>query len=165
MSSKPAEDKTDNTFIHSVFWSITGRLAFLYTLSAFGMLVLSTVFLYWVLGNDLERNNNKVLADEVRVLRFILRERPDNQEALEDEVRFEGASSPYFTRVLNEGGQMIMETPHMADIIAASLFPAPVGMKQEPREGVKWRSHKGQLYILTSAWAEVGQSGGKQRLL
>ncbi len=168
MFSKTTKNKTGNrgTLIYRIFWSsIIGRLTFLYALSAFGMLVLSTVFLYRVLGNNLESDNNIVLADEIRVLRLILHERPNSQEALEEEVKFEGAASPYFIRILDEGGQILMETPHMADIIAASLFPDPIGVRQEPRRGVKWRSHNGRLYILMSAWAEVGHPSRKQRLL
>src|SRR5574341_1170249 len=107
MSSKTTENKTGERvgLNYHLFWSsITGRLAFLYTLSAFGMLLLSTVFLYWVLTNDLERDNNKLLADEVRVLRLILREHPANLEILEQEVKLEGAAFQLTARVLDERG-------------------------------------------------------------
>ncbi len=86
---KTDENKTSKRvgLNHYVFWSsITGRLALLYALSAFGMLLLSTVFLYWVLASNLERHNNELLADEVRILRLILQEHPDDPEALEQEV-------------------------------------------------------------------------------
>ncbi len=151
---------------HYVFWSsITGRLALLYALSAFGMLLLSTVFLYWVLASDLERNNNELLADEVRILRLILQEHPDDPEALEQEVKLEGADSQFTARILDEGSHTLIETPGMNGIITPPLFPNPIGVTEEPREGVRWKSHDGKSYLLMAAWAEVGHSGGRQRLL
>jgi two-component system heavy metal sensor histidine kinase CusS len=129
------------------------------------MLVLATIFLYWVLVSDLKRDNKQLLAEEVRVLRLILREHPDNLETLEMEVKWEGAALQFNIRILDEGGHTLIETPGMANIITPSLFPAPIRATEEPVEGVKWRMRDGRLYLLMAALAEVDHSSGEQRLL
>lgn len=148
-------------------WSITGRLTLLHTLSAFGMLVLSTAFLYWVLANNLERKDNQFLADEIHVLRVILQEHPNDLRALEEEVKWEGAAlqfTTYYARILDEERHTLIETPGMG-IIPASLFPAPTGVTEASVKQVKWRFRDSRSYLLMSAWAAVGHSGGKQRLI
>ncbi|MCL4492225.1 MAG: heavy metal sensor histidine kinase [Nitrospirae bacterium] len=168
MSSKSAENTTgpiDKS--NSPRWSITRRLTLLYTLSAFGMLVIATVFLYWVLTNNLEKEDNQFLANKIHVLRVILRERPDNPEALEEEVKWEGAAlqfSGYYARILDEAGRTLIETPGM-DTISVSLFPPPSGVGRIPQKGIKQRSRDSRTYLLTAAWAEAGHSSGKKRLL
>ncbi|KAF0121399.1 MAG: two-component system OmpR family heavy metal sensor histidine kinase CusS, partial [bacterium] len=93
MSSKSVENTMGTSDkSNSPHWSITLRLTILYTLSAFGILVIATVFLYWMLTNNLEKEDNQFLANKIHVLRVILRERPDKPEALEEEVKWEGAA-------------------------------------------------------------------------
>ncbi len=169
MSSKSAENTIEHSDkSNSPHWSITRRLTLLYTLSAFGMLVISTVFLYWVLTNNLEKEDNQFLANKIHVLRVILQERPDNPEALEEEVKWEGAAlqfTKYYARVLDEGNHTLIETPGMSNIIPTSLFPASYGVTENPKKGIKQRSRDGRTYLLMAAWTEVGRYSGKKRLL
>ncbi len=170
MSSKTAQQTTGSR-VAARFpwsWSITGRVTVLYTLSASGILVLSTVFLYWVLVSNLEREGTEFLTAKIQVLRMILRERPNNQEALEEETKWEGTAFhfvKYYARILDEESRTLTETPSMDEIIPTALFPAPSGVTEEPGNGMKWRSPDGRSYLLGAAWAEAGRSGGKQQLL
>ncbi|MBI4620790.1 MAG: heavy metal sensor histidine kinase [Desulfobacterales bacterium] len=150
------------------YWSITRRLTFLYTLSASGILVIATVSLYWVLINNLEKEDNQFIVNKIQVLRVILQERPDNLGALEEEVKWEGAAlrfTKYYARVLDEGKHTLIETPGMGNIIPVSLFPAPSGVTENPKNGIKQRSRDGRTYLLMAAWAEVGHLNGKKQLL
>jgi two-component system heavy metal sensor histidine kinase CusS len=52
------------------------------------MLILSTVFLYWVLASNLAREGHQFLADKIHVLRGILRDRPADRDALEEEAQY-----------------------------------------------------------------------------
>jgi len=149
-------------------WSITKRLTFLNTLSAFGILVIASVFLYWVLTNNLKKEDNQFLINKIYVLRVILRERPDNPEALEEEVKWEGAAlqfTKYYARVMDETSHILIETPGMGNIISASLFPAPDGILEDPKKGIEWKSRDGRTYLLMAAWAKVGHLNGKKQLL
>ncbi|MBI1987431.1 MAG: heavy metal sensor histidine kinase [Nitrospinae bacterium] len=170
MSSKSVENPSGDRapLASSWFWSITGRLTFLYTLAAFGMLVVATVFLYWVLLSNLEGENEQFLADQIHVLRVILWERPDDLVALEMEIKREGASrqfTKYYARVLDEGGHTLIERPGMGDILPASLFPDdPMDLDELSGAGDQWKSRDGRSYILMAAWAEAGRSGGKRQI-
>jgi len=170
MSSKNAEktniEKSKWSFPRSL--SITGRLTFLYALSTLGILTLSAVFLYWVLVSNLRREDSQSVAEEIQVLRGILRDRSDDQQVLAQELKWEEASSRFskcYIRVLDEQGLPLIKTPGMDSIIAAPQFPKPIGVAETPRTGTKWRSDDGGPYLLIAAWAELGHSGGNQRLL
>lgn len=132
------------------------------------MLALATGFLYWVLVRSLERENNQFLADKVHVLRAILRDRPDNIDALE-EVKLEGAAlqfSKYYVRILDERGRTLIETPGMDAIDAGPLaFPTPIEVTQTPGAGRRWKSRNDESYLLIAARTELGPSGEDRRLL
>src|SRR5437660_972647 len=169
MSSKSAESTTETraTWPFSRSWSITGRLTVLYTVSAGGLLLLSTVFLYWVLASNLTREDHQFLADKVHVLRGILRDHPHDRGALEEEVQLEVAAhqyTKYYVRILYAGGSTLLETPGMADVLPAAVFPVPTGARASPGDGTQWRSHDGRAYHLLTAWAEMGQADDAQRL-
>ncbi len=160
---KTTKNKRGNrgTLIYHMFWSsITGRLTILYTLSAFGMLVLSTVFLYRVLISGLETEDNEFIDDKIHVLQDIFQKNPNNIEDLAEEMKWERTaldSSPYYIRVLDQSGHTLIETSGMSGIIAPSLFPVPdlIGSVNLSKNEIKWRSPKGKPYLLKAAWAEV----------
>jgi two-component system, OmpR family, heavy metal sensor histidine kinase CusS len=132
------------------------------------MLLLSAGFLYWVLSNNLERADRQFLVDKILVLRMILQVRPEDPDALEEEVTWEGATrqfTKYYARVLDEQQRTHIETPGMSERISPLRFPAPIEATAVPDIGIKWRSHQGQSYFLLAAWAEVGHASGTQRLL
>ena len=132
------------------------------------MLLLSAGFLYWALRNNLEQADRQFLVDKILVLRMILQVRPEDADALEEEVTWEGATrqfTKYSARVLDDQQRTLIETPGMSERISPLRFPAPIAAAAVPDTGVKWRSHQGQSYFLLAAWAEVGHAGGTQRLL
>ena len=63
-------------------WSIARRLTVLYCLSAFVLLSLASGYLYWGLKNNLAEEDHELLGDMVNVIRFIMRDRPDDISAL-----------------------------------------------------------------------------------
>ncbi len=139
-------------------WSITGRLTVLYTVSAGGMLILSSVFLYWVLANNLTREGHQFLADKMYVLRGILRDHPHERDALEEEVQSEVAAhqyTKYYVRVLEAGGETLLETPGMVDVLPAAVFPTPTRAREHLEDGRHWRSQDGRAYHLLATWAEA----------
>jgi two-component system heavy metal sensor histidine kinase CusS len=146
-------------------WSVRGRLAFLYTLTSFGLLALSGFFLYWVLVSNLRREDVRSLFEKIQVVRVILRESP---EVLEHEVKLESGppSSKHYFRVMDEAGQTLMETPGMSDLaIEAASFPPPLSMRKRQGKGIMVKSRDHRVYLLMSAWANVGRSEGERRLL
>lgn len=132
------------------------------------MLILSSVFLYWVLASNLAWEGHRFLADKIHVLRGILRDHPHERDALEEEVQLEVAAhqyTTYYIRVLEAGGRTLLETPGMADVLPAAVFPAPTGARASPGDGMPWRAQDGRAYHLLATWAAVGQTGDTQHLL
>lgn len=147
-------------------WSITARLTLLYTLSAFGLLFLVTEFFYWSLVGNLRSEDHQFLTDKIQVLRVILRERSDDIEPLEEEVKWEGSArrfAKYYSRILDDENHNLMETPGMGSIIPVEAFSVPVGAKEE----VEWSARRmdGKPYLLTAALAELGPSGERHRII
>ena len=170
MSSKTGEKKNRSGSESSPrsSLSITGRLTLLYTLTALAALLISAVFLYWVLVSNLQREDDRFLAEEIQELRLILREGPDQYGALEQEVKWEGGFGKFrrnFTRILDNRGKTLFETPGMDKIVAPSQFPPPIEATEKPGKGMKWRSDDGRPYLLMAAWGKLGHSHRKQWLL
>ena len=68
-------------------------------------MILATASLYLVLVSELNKSTELFLADKLNVLRTMLRERPDDREALEEEVELETAARRYeqfYIRLLDE---------------------------------------------------------------
>lgn len=152
----------------SASWSITHKLILLYTLSAFGILLIASLFLYWVLENNLDQEDNQFLADQVNVLRVILSEHPNNKETLEEEVNWEGAArryEKYYIRILDESGNTLTETSRMSEMLLPSIFPPPLAISEEPEEGEEKKLPDGKTYLLMSAWAAQDNFGLKQQLI
>lgn len=139
-------------------WSIQTRLSVLYTLSAFGMLLLATVFLQWVLTSNLETEDNQFLAEKVQVLRTLLHDHPNDEAALRQEVQWEGGTArttQYYIRVQDASGLTLLETPGMSRQIRAS-FPSPSPASEDTGATAEWKSPGGRSYRLMAARATVG---------
>src|SRR5260370_38666858 len=94
-------------------WSLAARLTAWYAGSAFLLILAATGFLCWALVSNLDREDDQFLADKVRLLRALLRDRPEDLRALRQEAEWEWAASQYAqfsVRVLDESGQPIIET-------------------------------------------------------
>ncbi len=82
------------------------------------LLILATASLYIVLRTELDRSTEQFLADKLNVLRTMLQERPDDEDALREEIELESAARRYqqfYIRLLDERGVPIMTTPGMAE--------------------------------------------------
>ncbi|MCL5774320.1 MAG: heavy metal sensor histidine kinase [Firmicutes bacterium] len=140
----------------------------MYIISASGLLIIATVFLYGVLIDSLKKEDNRFLVNEIHVLRVILQKRPDNPKNIEEEVKWEGTAFQffrYYARITDEKNRILIETPGLSSIIPASLFPPPYGVEENPAKGIKQRLRDGRTYILMSAWAGLGRSGIKKWLI
>ncbi len=113
-------------------WSITARLALLYALTAFGLLLFSTSFLYWTLARYLERKNQQFLFSEVDILSEILMQRPneDRVELLDREIHQgvdEGHFARYYIRLSDPDGRVFLATPGMENRLPSDCFPSLTG--------------------------------------
>jgi two-component system, OmpR family, heavy metal sensor histidine kinase CusS len=138
-------------------WSIVARLAFCYSAGSVLLIGVLGTFLYYELRESLQGEGRAVLADKVAVLREIIRERPHNRAALEEEVEWESAArkhATYYGRLLNSAGAVILSSPEADILLPPPLrFPAPAPAAQALGRTVT-RHQADRVLLLTSAQAE-----------
>lgn len=147
MSSKSARKRlSDGRLPRTSSWSLAARLTAWYAGSAFSLVLMATGFLYWALSRSLDREDDQLLADRVRIVRDALREGNGDPSAVRPDVLETVEPRPYlrsYTRFLGRGGTTPVETPGMGELLPVGSFPAPA---TEPGEGVDLRSGEGRSF-------------------
>jgi two-component system heavy metal sensor histidine kinase CusS len=117
----------------------------------------ATASLYLVLLTELERSTDLFLADKLHVLRTLLRERPNDWDALREEVELESAARRYehfYIRLLDERNTPLMTTPGMAQQLDLAHFAGRT--QSRPERAIPMEGRHGQAFRVTSAAAPVG---------
>jgi two-component system, OmpR family, heavy metal sensor histidine kinase CusS len=133
------------------------RLSAAYSLAGLLLVILATASLYIVLRTELDRSTELFLADKLNVLRTMLRERPDDVDALHEEIELESEARRYqqfYIRLLDEHGVPIMTTPGMT----GQLDLAELARRTSGRSGrsIAMAGRDGQPFRVTSATVAVG---------
>lgn len=153
---------TSRSAVRSPSWSLAGRLTAWYTLASLLLIFATAALLYWALTVNMSRDDNLFLADKVHVVRAILRDRPGDSSALEEEVELESAARRYeqfFVRLLDERGREQLSTPGMDALLQPGDFPQPISPDAEPGNGPEIRTPKGRNFLVFAAKASVGHTG------
>jgi two-component system heavy metal sensor histidine kinase CusS len=133
------------------------RLSAAYSLVGLLLVILATASLYIVLRAELERSTDLFLADKLNVLRTMLRERPDDEDALREEIELESAARRYqrfYIRLLNEDGVPIMTTPGMAEQLNIAELSSRTRGRAE--RSIAMAGRHGQPFRVTIATVAVG---------
>jgi len=139
--------------------TLSFRLAAGYALAGLFLVFFATASLYWVLVSELEKSTDLFLADKVHVLRTMLRERPDDWDALREEVELESAARRYeqfYIRLLDERNTLLM-TPGMADQL--DLMRLASQTQSRPDRTIPLRGRDGRAFRVISTSAPVGYLG------
>ncbi len=141
----------------SRFWgTLAFRLTAGYALAGLFLVFSATASLYFVLVSELEKSTDLFLADKVHVLRTMLRERPDDWDALREEIELESAARRYerfYIRLLDERGTALLMTPGMADLL--DLDQLTRRTRSVPDRTIRMRGKDGHGFRVTSAAAPV----------
>src|SRR5271157_1081490 len=99
---------TSNLAQVSRLWgTLAFRLTAGYALAGAFLVFFATASLYLVLVGELEKSTDLFLADKLHVVRTLLRERPEDWDALREEIELESAARRYeqfYIRLLDEHG-------------------------------------------------------------
>jgi len=120
-------------------------------------LLLATASLYIVLRIELERSTELFLADKLHVLRSMLSERPDDEDALREEIELESAARRYqqfYIRLLDEHDAPILTTPGMADQLDLAELASRTRGRSE--RSIAMAGRQRQPFRVTSATVAVG---------
>jgi two-component system heavy metal sensor histidine kinase CusS len=141
----------------SRFWgTLAFRLTASYALAGLFLVFSATASLYFVLVSELEKSTDLFLADKVHVLRTMLRERPDDWDALREEIELESAARRYeqfYIRLLDERDTALLTTPGMADQL--DLEQLTRRTRSLPDRTIPMRGRDGHAFRVTSAVAPV----------
>lgn len=133
------------------------RLTAGYALAGLFLVFAATATLYFVLRSELEKSTDLFLADKLNVIRTMLRERPDDWDALHEEIELESAARKYehfYVRLLDAQNRVLLMTPGMAEQLDLSKFRiAPRGQSDR---AFPMKGSSGQMFRATSVSAAVG---------
>lgn len=137
-------------------WSITSRLTWTYTFSAFFILITTALTLYWIFTSRLEKENYKFLINNVLILQKALQNKQNrNEEFLREEIVLEPAIYHYYVRVIDDSGHIILETPGMSENVPTAPFSQIIPKTTDHFPAVYWKSerkhHRTKYYLLLNA--------------
>jgi two-component system heavy metal sensor histidine kinase CusS len=133
------------------------RLTAGYALAGLFLVFCATASLYLVLVGELEKSTDLFLADKVHVLRTMLRERPDDWDALREEIELESAARRYeqfYIRLLDQQNTLLLMTPGMADQLDLAQLASQT--QSHPDRTIRMRGKSGQGFRVTTVSAPVG---------
>ncbi|MGA9672588.1 MAG: heavy metal sensor histidine kinase [Terracidiphilus sp.] len=133
------------------------RLSAAYSLAGLTLVILATASLYIVLRTELDRSTELFLDDKLNVLRTLLRERPDDEDALREEIELESEARRYqqfYICLLNEHGVPIMTTPGMAEKLDLARLASRTRGGFE--RSIAMASRQGQPFRVAGASVAVG---------
>jgi two-component system heavy metal sensor histidine kinase CusS len=133
------------------------RLSAAYSLAGLLLVILATASLYVVLRTELDRSTELFLADKLNVLRTMLRERPDDEDGLREEIELESEARRYqqfYIRLLDEHGVPVMTTPGMAERLDLAELASRTRGRSE--RSIAMAGRHGQPFRVASAAVAVG---------
>jgi two-component system, OmpR family, heavy metal sensor histidine kinase CusS len=148
--------------VSRLWGTLAFRLAAGYTLAGLFLVFFATASLYLVLVSELERSTDLFLADKVNVLRTMLRERPDDWDALREEVELESAARQYehfYIRLLDERNKPLLMTPGMAEQLDLLQFASRT--QNHPDRAIGMTGRRGRAFRVTSTSAPVGSQAAR----
>jgi two-component system heavy metal sensor histidine kinase CusS len=142
----------------SRLWStLAFRLTASYALAGLCLVFLAIVSLYLVLVGELEKSTDLFLADKVHVLSSMLQEKPDDQEALQEEVELEPAARRYeqfYVRLLDARNQVQLITPGMADQLDITQLDRQT--RAHPQRTIRMKGKDGKAFRVASVALAIG---------
>jgi two-component system heavy metal sensor histidine kinase CusS len=143
--------------VSRLFGTLAFRLTAAYALAGLFLVFFATTSLYLVLVSELEKSTDLFLADKVHVLATMLRERPNDQDALREEVELESAARRYeqfYIRLLDERNTQLLVTPGMADQLELAQLTSQT--QNQPNRTIRLKGRDGRSFRVTSASVPVG---------
>src|SRR6185295_6184161 len=130
-------------------WSITFRLAWLYSASAVAMLMIATFVLYWIMSTSLDRENFQFLHYKASIWAKILENNTTHiANILKNEVLLEEGLYHNYTRITNETGRILFETPTMSEHVPAYAYANILTRDNTTFLTMRWRSAKDKKIYL-----------------
>ncbi len=146
-------------------WSLAARLTAWNTASGFALVLAATGYLYWASVSNLDREDDQLLGDRVRVLRAVMLNRPGDADALRQEVAEEWEAhqrTQVHMRILDADGRIVVESPGMSRLLPAAAFPAPAA---EPASGADVAADGGESFRVLAVTGPADAARGPPQVI
>ena len=133
------------------------RLAAGYALAGLAFLILATASLYLVLITELDKSTNMFIGDKLNVVRTILRDRPSDWNALQEEIELETSARKYqrfYIRLLNQHHTLLLATPGMGEQLNLPQLASEA--LRHPKSAFEMAGKRGNAFRVATATAPVG---------
>ena len=140
-----------------VWRTLAFRLTAGYASAGLLLVFLATLCLYLVLVSELNKSTELFLKDKVNVLRTMMRERPDDEDGLHEEVELESASRRYeqfYIRLLDSDGNKLLITPGMTNQL--DLLKLTALLHSQVGAPVSLTGRTGKVFRAIAATVPVG---------
>jgi two-component system heavy metal sensor histidine kinase CusS len=145
-----------------IWKTLAFRLTAIYAMAGMLLVFIATASLYLLLVTELEKSTSLFLQDKVHVISTLLRERPEDEDALREEVELESAARQYehfYIRLLDQQNRSLLSTPGMAQALDLSKLEA--GTAGHHNSAVPMTGTNGVAFRVTTAIAPVGESAAR----
>jgi two-component system heavy metal sensor histidine kinase CusS len=148
--------------------SIAGRLSILFGLASLAIIALVALSLDLALRSSIYQDEADSLRDQVHAIGVVLRQDPDlaGPEGLGIRRQYSAVNNAdYVIRVLRPDGAVVFETPGLAALLPARVFPvARAGTESGPR--IQVRRRDGRTFVtLTQEVRLLPQAEGGTRMV
>ena len=146
--------------------TLASRLAAGYALAGLAFIFLATASLYLVLLSQLDKSTNLFIEDKLNVVRTLLRDRPADRDALEEEIELETSARYYqrfYIRLLGQDRKLLLATPGMAEQLNLSRLNSEA--LSHPKSAFEIKGKNGQAFRVAAAIAPVGRAGASNDLI
>lgn len=142
--------------------SIRTRLTFYYSLTTFALVTILASFLYFITTHILYSANYQFVTDEIKIIKKLLENKPDNHQALEQEVveapfTETGSVYHYYLRILDANQQVVLQTPHIDRALEKSPFFTQK-LAPNSKQSAWWDSPDKRNYLLMQATSFLGKT-------
>ncbi len=159
--------------------SLAGKLAILYAITTFSVLLIASAFLYWSVLDHLHREHHNLLSAKISDLRTYFKTSDVFNETLSDlmDVEHHHSQMPHssaihpsiphhvYVRILDEQGHLLVESAAMLPLPPPLKFPVIDQQNLDVIEIIKAKSNDNQLYLLGSAWVTTQNADQSHNLL
>lgn len=151
MSSNPGSDPR-----RAHHFSLALRLSLWFAACSLALVLGVAGYSYWALSSNLDREEREFLADQIGILRVLLRNPDDNLGLVRHEVEVESSARPFaraFLRIVAPGEKVVSETPGIPVELGRDVFPAAGSGSDLAFKPGRIQADQGRSYRLAAAAA------------
>ncbi len=131
-------------------WSLAARLTAWYAGFAFLVVISVTGYLHWALVTNLDREDDQLLEDKLRVVRTLLSKGSDRvllRQEIEETWKAD-QKTKVFVRLIDGQGATLAETPEMSRVLPVRAFPPP---EDDPKRGRDFNAGQEKFFRILAA--------------